>query len=72
MRSASLIQNLLTLNSGRIKYFDKISLLRWSGTKKRELKKGSSHFLYQVFKNRYEWFKYFFQKKKSHTRYFKT
>ena len=65
MRSASLIQNLLTLNSGRIKYFDKLSLLRWSGIKKRELKKGSSHFLYQIFKNRYEWFKYFFSKKKN-------
>ena len=65
VRSALLIQNLVTLNSGRIKYFDKISLLRWSGIKNRELKNGSGHFLYDVFKNRYEWYKYFFSKKKN-------
>lgn len=62
VRATSFLINIHSLSSGRIKFFNNVSVLRWDGVKKRDKKKG--HFVNQAHKNRYEWFCYFFSEQK--------
>ena len=55
-RSAEFLLDFMTLSSGKIKYFNETSVLRWAGIKNR--KKG--HILNEMHSNRLKWYKYFF------------
>jgi hypothetical protein len=56
VRSLSLVSNIITLSSGKIKTFNDVSILRWSGLKKSDKKKLNDHFVNEIHKNRYKWF----------------
>jgi glycosyltransferase domain-containing protein len=60
VRSVNFLMNIITLSSGRIKFYDDISVLRWSGVKMRDKNKTNNHFVCEIHKNRYQWFNYFF------------
>ncbi len=64
VRSLSLVSNIITLSSGKIKTFDDVSILRWSGLKKNDKKKLNDHFVNEIHKNRYVWFFDLFYNKK--------
>ncbi len=59
-RSVNFLMNIITLSSGRIKFYDDITVLRWSGLKIRDKNKTNNHFVNEIHKNRYQWFNYFF------------
>lgn len=65
VRSLSLVSNIITLSSGRIKTFEDVSILRWSGLKKSDEKKLNDHFVNEIHKNRSKWFYDLFYNKKS-------
>tara|TARA_X000000950_G_C13838428_1_gene629137 strand:- start:282 stop:1253 length:972 start_codon:yes stop_codon:yes gene_type:complete len=64
-RSSNFLTAIITLSSGRIKFYKDVSILRWSGLKKRDKKKLNDHVVNEVHKTRYLWFKYFFFKEKN-------
>ena len=55
-RSAEFIMDFITLSSGKIKFFNETSVLRWSGIKN----KKNKHILNEMHSNRLKWYKYFF------------
>jgi glycosyltransferase domain-containing protein len=59
-RSAEFVMDFLTIKSGRIKFFEDTSVLRWAGVKDK-----SGHHINKIHLNRYHWFKYFFSNKKA-------
>ena len=65
VRSQSLVANIITLSSGKIKTFNEVSILRWSGIKKNDKIRLNDHFVNEIHKNRFEWFFDLFYNKKS-------
>ena len=59
-RSAEFVMDFINISSGRIKFFNEISVLRWSGIKN----KNEDHPINKSHKNRYIWYKYFFTSQK--------
>ena len=62
-RTPNFLTNMITLSSGKIKFYNNVSILRWSGVKAADKRKFNNHFVNEIHKTRYLWFKYLFFKK---------
>jgi glycosyltransferase domain-containing protein len=63
-RTPNFLTTIITLSSGKIKFYNNVSILRWSGLKKRDKKKLNNHVVNVMHKTRYLWFDYLFTEKK--------